>query len=345
MRAEYLHHEDAHLALHLADLFQDRQQTHACTVLCCSVLLAHVCFHPRSLDDVDFTTSKLNESVVQRQCNTLSRCVSSTSCRCFAQPPHGTPRERNWCFRNCSQNSATTLQQILLVAQLNVSYLGMQLLAAVGVALIGVAQTLGPAYAWTLPAIEYHRTLLSPLARLESASSIGLKGFSRRSLLPAVLGLRGSGIIIPADGDDLSKELKRIQLASSETDPTLASPWRSDELHRFTRVGCTYVATSVDTSPLCADLTNSTRFCNREWELPLHGERVMFTTPRQYAGPRRSDSIRVEWRMSTDTRLHQASWHQYSWKQVRSLYGFRQYVMYRCSRLERCRHHWMWHCW
>jgi hypothetical protein len=68
-------------------------------------------------------------------------------------------------------------------------------------------------------------------------------------MLPAVLGLRGSGIIIPADGDDLSKELKRIQLASSENDASLASPWRSDELHRFTQVVCKCVATSDDTSP------------------------------------------------------------------------------------------------
>ena len=81
-------------------------------------------------------------------------------------------------------------------------------------------------------------------------------GRSRGAALCSVLGLRGSGIIISAGSDDLDKELSRLQgLGPGLRDgQALEAPrWRSDELHR-------------------------------EWELPLHGERVMFTTPRTHAG-------------------------------------------------------------
>jgi hypothetical protein len=65
--------------------------------------------------------------------------------------------------------------------------------------------------------------------------------------------LRCGGIIIAAGDDDLSKELARI--------PEQQPPWRTEALHR-------------------------------DWELPLNGERVMFTTPRQYAG--KLSSVLVE---------------------------------------------------
>jgi uroporphyrinogen-III synthase len=75
------------------------------------------------------------------------------------------------------------------------------------------------------------------------------KGRARRGER-SILSVRCSGGIIIAAGDgDLGKELSRIQTVPVEAD--LA--WRSGALHR-------------------------------EWDLPLQGERVMFTTPRQFAG-------------------------------------------------------------
>lgn len=68
----------------------------------------------------------------------------------------------------------------------------------------------------------------------------------------SALSLSGSGgIIIAAGDDDLDKELSRIQTAGSSEEADLA--WLNGVLQK-------------------------------EWELPLQGERVMFTTPRQYAG-------------------------------------------------------------
>jgi hypothetical protein len=77
----------------------------------------------------------------------------------------------------------------------------------------------------------------------------------------------GGGIIIAAGDDDLSKELARIQAIGSKGEVSSVAveeqqpPWRTEALHR-------------------------------DWELPLNGERVMFTTPRQYAG--KLSSVLVE---------------------------------------------------
>lgn len=65
------------------------------------------------------------------------------------------------------------------------------------------------------------------------------------------------GIIIAAGDGDLGRELSRIQTVPAEADLS----WRSGALHR-------------------------------EWDLPLQGERVMFTTPRQHAG--KLSSVLVE---------------------------------------------------
>lgn len=79
--------------------------------------------------------------------------------------------------------------------------------------------------------------------------------------------LRCGGIIIAAGDDDLSKELARIQVIGSKGEVSSVvveeqqPPWRTEALHR-------------------------------DWELPLNGERVMFTTPRQYAG--KLSSVLVE---------------------------------------------------
>jgi uroporphyrinogen-III synthase len=90
--------------------------------------------------------------------------------------------------------------------------------------------------------------LVPHVARAPGADSFGARTRARNMLA----GLRcAGGIIIAADGDDLNKELNRIQVATGEAE--VEHPWRSEALFR-------------------------------EWNLPLHGERVMFTTPRQYAG-------------------------------------------------------------
>jgi hypothetical protein len=80
--------------------------------------------------------------------------------------------------------------------------------------------------------------------------------------------LRCGGIIIAAGDDDLSKELARIQAIGSKGEVSSSvvveeqqPPWRTEALYR-------------------------------DWELPLNGERVMFTTPRQYAG--KLSSVLVE---------------------------------------------------
>eukprot|EP00277_Geminigera_cryophila_P018284 CAMPEP_0179436554 /NCGR_PEP_ID=MMETSP0799-20121207/20531_1 /TAXON_ID=46947 /ORGANISM="Geminigera cryophila, Strain CCMP2564" /LENGTH=348 /DNA_ID=CAMNT_0021216775 /DNA_START=165 /DNA_END=1211 /DNA_ORIENTATION=+ len=68
----------------------------------------------------------------------------------------------------------------------------------------------------------------------------------------AIFGLSCSGgIIITASDDDLEAELNRMKMDAGEAD--VDTSWRSDSLHK-------------------------------EWNLPLNGERIMFTTPRQYAG-------------------------------------------------------------
>ena len=67
-------------------------------------------------------------------------------------------------------------------------------------------------------------------------------------------GLRCSDGIIITAGADLKKELTRIQISEGKAELGAMS-WRSDCLER-------------------------------EWELPLHGEKILFTTPRQYAGLR-----------------------------------------------------------
>ena len=67
-------------------------------------------------------------------------------------------------------------------------------------------------------------------------------------------GLRCSDGIIITAGADLKKELTRIQISEGKAELGAMS-WRSDGLER-------------------------------EWELPLHGEKILFTTPRQYAGLR-----------------------------------------------------------
>lgn len=62
---------------------------------------------------------------------------------------------------------------------------------------------------------------------------VGRMSAARRAASRSVLGLRGSGIIISAGGDDLDKELSRLQLMRKAADtgkPPLN--WRSDELHR-----------------------------------------------------------------------------------------------------------------
>lgn len=77
---------------------------------------------------------------------------------------------------------------------------------------------------------------------------------ARASARTILGGLRcAGGIIIAADDDDINKELNRIQVATGEAE--VEHPWRCSHSALF-----------------------------REWELPLHGERIMFTTPRQYAG-------------------------------------------------------------
>jgi hypothetical protein len=78
--------------------------------------------------------------------------------------------------------------------------------------------------AWRALVPHPHITTPVPVGRMLAA---------RRAASRSVLGLRGSGIIISAGGDDLDKELSRLQLMRKATDTVKQPPnWRSDELHR-----------------------------------------------------------------------------------------------------------------
>lgn len=81
--------------------------------------------------------------------------------------------------------------------------------------------------------VGFQHALRALVPRSAAPVPVDRMSAARRAASRSVLGLRGSGIIISAGGDDLDKELSRMQLMRKSADTGKPPPnWRSDELHR-----------------------------------------------------------------------------------------------------------------